>query len=291
MSAPTPPPSGGSAPDPYSTPDAGSSAPAPEGAPQPYAEPGAQAPYSQSPYSQAPYAQPGAQAPYDPSAPATPYGGQPPYGYAPPRKTDGVSIAALVTGILGMALIPLGLGIAGVVRTKDPARSGRGLAIAGIVLGALSTVGWIVVIGLAAFVVNNDDFQDAFRDSYQESFQEGAGLDYEVGECFDYPGSSATIGDITPADCAAPHAAEVFSVSQLPGGDFPGESGVEQAFTDTCVPAFESYVGSDPADTSLTAYYIGPDEVSWTLGDRQLLCVAEAGDGSKLDASVAGSGL
>ncbi|MFC8598478.1 septum formation family protein [Isoptericola sp. NPDC057191] len=269
MSAPTPPPSGGSAPDQYTTPDAGSTAPAP-GSPQP------------------PYAEPGAPAPYDASSP---YGGQPPYGYAPPRKTDGVSIAALVTGILGMALIPLGLGIAGVVRTKDPARSGRGLAIAGIVLGALSTIGWIVVVALVGFLASNDDFQDAVQQSYQESYQEGAGLDYEVGECFDYPGDSATVGDITPADCTAPHAAEVFSVSQLPGGDFPGDSGVEQAFSDTCAPAFESYVGSDPAETTLAAYYIGPDEVSWTLGDRQLLCFAQAGDGSKLDASVAGSGL
>ncbi|MFD6179012.1 MULTISPECIES: DUF4190 domain-containing protein [unclassified Isoptericola] len=289
MSAPTPPPSGGSAPDPYSAPDAGSSGPAPSG-PQPYTEPGATPSYSQAPYAQ-PGAQPGGQGPYDPSAPATPYGGQPPYGYAPPRKTDGVSIAALVTGILGLALVPLGLGIAGVVRTKDPARSGRGLAIAGIVLGALSTIGWIVFIALIALVATNDDLQDAFKESYQQGIQEGAGLDYGVGECFDYPAGSTTVEGITPADCTAPHAAEVFAVSQLPGGDYPGEAGLEQAFTDTCVPAFESYVGIDPAETTLTAYYIGPDEVSWAIGDRQLLCVVEDGDGSPLVDSVRGSGL
>lgn len=275
MSAPTSPPSGGSVPDPYSTPDAGS-------ATEPYAP---QAPYGQpAPQTAAPYAE----------ATTSPYGGQPPYAYTPARKTDGVSIAALVTGILGLALIPLGLGIAGVVRTKSPARSGRGLAIAGIVLGALSTIAWAVVVGLVVMVATNDEaqaaFTESFQESYQESFQEGRGLAYDAGECFDFPADAVSVSEITPADCATPHTTEVVGVHQLEGGDFPGDDGVEQAFADLCVPPFESYVGSSVAETSLILYYVGPDATSWALGDRQLLCTVDSGDGSPLEGTIQGSG-
>ncbi|AEG45210.1 DUF4190 domain-containing protein [Isoptericola variabilis] len=112
----------------------------------------------------------GAQPPADPD----PYGrsgqdsggGTPPYyhsqtGYrdAPPepmyaaygqqrfsRGTDGFAIAALVTGILGMAIIPLVLGMIALSRIGRTGQEGRGLAIAGIVLGVLGTIGWVLAI-------------------------------------------------------------------------------------------------------------------------------------------------
>jgi hypothetical protein len=267
MSAPTPPPSGGSAPDPYATPS-GPTAP-------------------DTPGSQPPPASPEPSTPYAASVPATPYGAQPPYGYAPPRKTDGVSIAALVTGILGMALIPLGLGIAGVVRTKDPARSGRGLAIAGIVLGALSTIAWALFLALVVFVASNDDFQDAVVDGYQEGIQQELSLGYGQGECFDVPAGSVDLADITPAECEDPHSSEVIGTHDLEGDEFPGDDGIERSFQELCPRTFTVYVGSDYESSSLTMYYVGPDETTWSLGDRELVCIVESGDGAPLTGSVA----
>lgn len=96
---------------------------------------------------------------YGGPAPAAPVAyGQPAYGQpAPATGTDGMSIAALITGILGMGLIPLILGILGLKRTKANGTSGRGLAIAGIVLGALEIVAGIIltislIVGGAAVV-------------------------------------------------------------------------------------------------------------------------------------------
>lgn len=249
MSAPTPPPSGGSVPDPYAT----------------------------------------AGAPAAPDAPPTPYGGQPPYGYAPPRSTDGVSVAALVTGILGMALVPLGLGIAGVVRTKDPSRSGRGLAIAGIVLGALSTIAWALFLALVVFVANNDDFRDAFTEGYQQGVREELALGYGAGECFDVPDGAVDLTDVEPADCEGPHSSEVIGTHDLEGEAFPGADGIERSFVELCPRTFTVYVGSDYESSSLSMYYAAPDETTWALGDRELVCVVESGDGTPLTGSVTAS--
>jgi len=91
---------------------------------------------------------------------------QPPGGYAtgapyPVRPTDGVSIAALVTGILSLGLVPIVLGIVGLKRTKANGTNGRGMSIAGIVLGGISLVFWSIVIGVsvwaAIYVDNNAD--------------------------------------------------------------------------------------------------------------------------------------
>lgn len=63
-----------------------------------------------------------------------------------PQPTNGLAVAALVTGLLGMGLVPIVLGILGL---KKP--GGRGMSIAGIVLGALSVLLTIAVI--AMFVI------------------------------------------------------------------------------------------------------------------------------------------
>jgi hypothetical protein len=72
---------------------------------------------------------------------------------------SGLSIAALVTGIFGLSIIPIILGAIDLSRIKNGAASakGKGLDIAGIVLGVLAIIGWIifaiisVAIGLGAF--------------------------------------------------------------------------------------------------------------------------------------------
>ncbi|WP_277207709.1 DUF4190 domain-containing protein [Isoptericola croceus] len=129
---PATPPAGG---DPYGT---GS----PQGTPPPY--------QSGSPYAAG-----------QPSMPAPT--GQSPYPAQQGQGTDGFSIAALVTGILGMALIAVGLGIAGLVRTKRSGRPGKGLAIAGIILGALSTIAWIAFIVFFVALVNSPEVRDGIE--------------------------------------------------------------------------------------------------------------------------------
>ncbi|WP_344484160.1 DUF4190 domain-containing protein [Glycomyces endophyticus] len=93
--------------------------------------------------------QPPAYAPYGAYPPPPPYG----YPYAPPPPMNGMSIAALVLGIVG-ACNPLGvLGlIFGMIAKRQIAErgeSGSGFATAGIVLGWIgvaSIVFWILYV-------------------------------------------------------------------------------------------------------------------------------------------------
>ena len=133
-------------------------------------QPQAGAPYAGGPYASqanqgAPYAQPqypnqqyqGPQSPGQPymgpqfssqQSPGQPY--SPPQYFhtqvAQPEPTSGLAIAALVTGLLGMGLVAIGLGIAGVVQTNRTKQPGRGMAIAGIVIGAVSLIVQVIFV-------------------------------------------------------------------------------------------------------------------------------------------------
>ena len=76
-----------------------------------------------------------------PVAPAT----QPSEPLARPAR-DGLAVAAFVTGLLALGPIPLVLGVLGLRRTSRNGTKGRGLAIAGIILGA--TVVALLAAGL-----------------------------------------------------------------------------------------------------------------------------------------------
>jgi Domain of unknown function (DUF4190) len=142
-------------PDPFAPPPF---APQSDAAPGQQAWPGAapQPPYGQQPqygqpqgYPQQGYPQPGYQ---QQGYPQYPYGQQG-YGYPPPPKTgnNGLAIAAMICGICGfLCLIPgvvgIILGAAALPRIKRSQQSGRGMAIAGIVVGSLWIVAFILLL-------------------------------------------------------------------------------------------------------------------------------------------------
>jgi hypothetical protein len=68
------------------------------------------------------------------------------YGGAP-QRTNGPAVASLVLGVLGCipfltGLLAILLGIIGIRKSRDPSVGGKGLAIAGLVLGIVSVLGW-----------------------------------------------------------------------------------------------------------------------------------------------------
>src|SRR5271156_6556428 len=71
-------------------------------------------------------------------------------GYSMPAstRTSGAAITSLVCGLLGCVPFVTGLvavitGIIGISATGNPAVRGRGMAIAGLILGLLSIGGWL----------------------------------------------------------------------------------------------------------------------------------------------------
>ncbi len=178
--APQAPPYGAPAAAPYGQPTYGASPQAPYGQPpyaqQPYGQqtygqqlPVQQPPYAQQPYGQQAYGQqayPSQQYPQQNASPQytspqyTQYpqpGTYPPGAqWAQPQKTNGLAIAALIVSLAGIVTLGatgiLGL-IFGIVALRQISRSGdagKGMAIAGIVVGSLMVIFFVfVVIGFA----------------------------------------------------------------------------------------------------------------------------------------------
>jgi hypothetical protein len=151
--------------------------PDPSGSPSPYSsdpyagspypsDPLAPGQYGASPYGPSQYGS-GQYGAYDPNPYATPYGGDPyapvPYGaggygpqyghgpgYASGPPQSGLAVAALVCGILGFftaGLASIGAVICGHLAWKDTStgrEAGHGMAIAGLVLGYIPIVGWVL---------------------------------------------------------------------------------------------------------------------------------------------------
>ena len=114
--------------NPYEAPPPGSVPPPPAGGPPPYAQPQ----YGQPPYAQPQYGQP-------------PYGAPQWGGGSPSRGTNGFAIASLVCAFL---CSPLGLIFGFVARSqiRRTGEGGDGLALAGIIISALSIVLGLVVV-------------------------------------------------------------------------------------------------------------------------------------------------
>ena len=67
------------------------------------------------------------------------------------KRTSGAAVTSLVLGLLScipvVGLVAVICGILGIVKTKDPRYTGRGLAIAGLLLGLVGLVGWGIAAG------------------------------------------------------------------------------------------------------------------------------------------------
>jgi hypothetical protein len=74
---------------------------------------------------------------------------------APVAKTNVLSIVALVTGIVGLAIVPVILGHISLSQIKKTGEQGKIMAIIGLILGYLAILGYIIAIIIAIVVVAN----------------------------------------------------------------------------------------------------------------------------------------
>jgi hypothetical protein len=268
-------------------------------------QPVGQPPYGQPPYGQTPYGQPAGQ-PY--GQPGQPYGpgyGQPgypgtwpqPYGYGYPGAqssgSNGLAIASLATGIGGFCIglaspVAVGLGIAALTQIKKRGGDGKGMAIAGLVLGALGTIGWIlyivflVVLGLSS----DDDYSGAPQPNSSYSTPATYVDDLAVGECFDDSGEE---DEVIRQPCTDLHDGEIIAGVTLPAGPYPGDKEVDKAGEQSCATAFGEYVGSTVKATELEWDYWTPTKQLWNSGDRLVVCAAYGPDFDQLTGSVKGT--
>lgn len=207
--------------------------------------------------------------------PANPYGG---YGSfepgAPVPRTDGVSIAAFVCALTCCAgPVGVGLGIAGIVRTKGGQRRGRWAAVTGVVLGSIATLA--LVAGFVGVVLVGT----------KTVFEEDA----SVGQCVNTGFLGTESDDLWKATCSEEHDAEIVAtVVAVADMEADYEAGVP--ISEICAPFVDDAyadVVDDPAYRMDFATDAFDEEVS--DGDW-LICYLERADGEKIDGPLTGGG-
>lgn len=284
--------------------------PSPAPSPAPSAQPTypSQPPYGQAPYG-APSPN-GPQAPYgaQPPSAAPPYGGQvPPYGqppypgyppqgpgsaqgypagyptygypaYAPPRaQTDGLAVASLATSVGGVVVtaglagpVGVGLGIAALVRIRRSGRRGKGLAIGGIVVGALTTLAWVGLI-VSVALWGSQGHWDTDISRVDPGSLSGPGTyelrqDVSPGSCLDIYPQRYDMADAEVVECGTAHGAEVVGLVTMTGPvDFDDDDNAVGPAYDTALGECESTLDSLLQDSSADVYYdvYFPDPAAW----------------------------
>ncbi|MEV0664525.1 DUF4190 domain-containing protein [Actinomadura luteofluorescens] len=237
--------------------------------------------------------QPGPQAPYPPAPPPPPmpgdHGPGSPYG-SRAEKTNGLAIAAFVTGLLGcLGVVGLILGAVSLSQIAKKGGKGRGLAIAGIVLSCLWIVGGIV--GFALSGDGSSGGAGATPKVTQTKPKEVDAKKMKVGDCINDNSGATTTATEEPVEvesvkivpCAGPHDGEVTAVFRLKGFVIPPESRLQQLASNGCKLRTQARINRDPAARGIANSYYYPTADSWKSGDRVVTCVAvAAADGKKL---------
>lgn len=220
-----------------------------------------------------------------PSSIVPPSAGSPMYaGVAPvpspvdyANRTNVVAIFAIVLGFV----VPVGgiiAGAVGLAQVKRTGEKGRGLAIAGIVVGSVMTVlGTVAVIAFVTFALIAGAAGDAATTGDGGLIDPGEDvpadvLSLQVGQCLDDVSTGIITSD-NIIDCDVPHTYEVFGEVVVPDGPFPGDDRMDSTAQQSCDEAFASFVGVSYDDSTLEYTYVAPTSDTWELGDRQIACL------------------
>jgi hypothetical protein len=174
-------------------------------------------------------------------------------------------VAALVTGLLGMVLLAVILGIVALVQIARRGERGRGLAVGGLAAAALWTV--VVIVGVAMLPEG-----DADGSSQDPAFR----LFPKAGECFDWLGAERDV-NTRAVPCDEPHDGEVVVVFSLDKEPWPGEEEVERTALKGCGRKNKPLLKDPPVP--LEQWYIAPGQESWASGDRTVICYLAAEKG------------
>ena len=112
---------------------------------------------------------------------------QQPYAPAPEaKKTNGIAIASLICGVLScipvINLAAIVLGIIGIRKSSKPQGSGKGMAIAGLILGVIGVLGW-AGCGVTSYMVYRSSAEPrAFATAFAQDLADGK-VDAAAAKC------------------------------------------------------------------------------------------------------------
>jgi hypothetical protein len=225
-----------------------------------------------------------------------------PVANAAPR--NGLGIAALILGIIGvlsgfvrfywvagvLGIIGLILGLIGYGRFQRSEATNGATALWGIITGAVAVVfSFVGVIFLTPGSADPSDEPSAAagdtaspagetsapaqaEETAPTESEEVNVYDLAVGDCV----AAVTDGfTVQTVPCPEPHSEEVFATAILPDGDgdFPGYEAIDAQAEEMCTAEFEGFVGLPYEDSTLHVNLVTPSEERWDAGDRVVLCM------------------
>ena len=193
----------------------------------------------------------------------------------PPRGTNGLAIASLVTSFFGICGGVLGaiFGFVALGQIRRTGQKGKGLAIAGLSISGA----WVLLIAVGVIIAI---LTDAERDPSGNVTREGSVSvdDLRTGDCLKSVKESSMLTTVPAVPCSQPHQGEVFGEFDLSGSSYPGETKIDSAAQEQCQAKLTSYASTKNVDEVQDLYYLYPRESDWRRGDRTVTCIAVHAD-------------
>ncbi|HEX9548108.1 MAG TPA: DUF4190 domain-containing protein [Acidimicrobiales bacterium] len=196
-------------------------------------------------------------------------------------ETEPLSVWSLVLGVVSLIIPVLIGGIAAIITgsrakaaidSSGRRRSGRGMAVAGQILGVINlaeSVGLVILFSLAAVFISH-------HHEYTTLHQ---------GDCFDR-NSGVFSHLVTRKSCSRPHQAEVVGTFDAPEGTWPGAGGIAAMANSQCQASARQY--GILARPDLQLWWIYPSRGTWGHGTRTIVCTLRNADGTKRTGSLRG---
>lgn len=109
------------------------------------------------------------------------------------------------------------------------------------------------------------------------------------GPCFDLETENGVLTNWNEVSCDGPRQVEVSFAALFEEGPFPGDDYLNDNAAETCLNAFETYVGISPEQSEYDVNWLVPTESQWADGIRKGICLVVSDDGSVLTGTVKGS--
>lgn len=153
-------------------------------------------------------------------------------------RHQSLAIAALCLGIVGivppLGVVAVALGAVALSRLGSRPQAGRGLAVAGIVLGSLAVLAWAVILAVVLLGGPQRDASGRVTEPGEVFVEE-----LTAGDCFN-GGRSNEVDVVTVVPCETEHESQVVTTFELPDGSFPGEQKVLSAAEAGCTDRADS---------------------------------------------------
>lgn len=101
----------------------------------------------------------------------------------------------------------------------------------------------------------------------------------KLGDCVNNT-AEGEMDRVPVVPCGEKHEAEVYAVTDLDPGKFPGRDALDKSIEEFCVPEFEKFVGVAYDKSELELYNFEPTAESWVQDDRELQCLVYDPEGA-----------